>query len=97
MKIIREQESKIIKNEAELRAKKDQKEREALEEKLLKLEKAHEIDLNRMRSKAARAASQSPVERKGEIQEELVEGYLKKYFPMDQISFVSNWKNLITV
>ena len=90
-----EQESKSIKNEAELRARKDQKEREALEEKLLKLEKAHQIDLNRMRSKAeeaARAASQSPVERKGEIQEELVEGYLKKYFPMDQYEPVRKGK-----
>jgi hypothetical protein len=90
-----EHESKSIKNEAELRAKKDQKEREALEEKLLKLEKAHQIDLNRMRSKAeeaARAASQSPVERKGEIQEELVEAYLKKAFPMDQYEPVRKGK-----
>ena len=48
-----------------------------------------------MRSKAeeaARAASQSPVERKGEIQEELVEGYLKKYFPMDQYEPVKKGK-----
>jgi hypothetical protein len=90
-----EQESKNIKNESEIRAKKDQKEREALEEKLQKQEKAHQIDINRMRTKseaAARAASQSPVERKGEIQEELIEEFLKKYFPMDQYEPVKKGK-----
>ena len=48
-----------------------------------------------MRSKAeeaARAASQSPVERKGEIQEELVEAYLKINFPMDQYEPVRKGK-----
>ncbi len=90
-----EQESKNIKNQADIRAKKDQKEREALEDKLQKQEKAHQIDINRMRSKAeeaARAASQSPVERKGEIQEELIEEFLKKYFPMDQYEPVKKGK-----
>jgi len=63
--------------------------------KTKKQEKAHQIDINRMRSKAeeaARAASQSPVERKGEIQEELIEEYLKKYFPMDQYEPVKKGK-----
>ena len=90
-----EQESKNIKNESEIRAKKDQKEREALEEKLRKQAKAHQIDINRMRTKseaAARAASQSPVERKGEAQEELIEEFLKKYFPMDQYEPVKKGK-----
>jgi len=90
-----EQESKNIKNESEIRAKKDQKEREVLEEKLRKQAKAHQIDINRMRTKseaAARAASQSPVERKGEIQEELIEEFLKKYFPMDQYEPVKKGK-----
>ena len=90
-----EQESKNIKNESEIRAKKDQKEREALEEKLRKQAKAHQIDMNRMRTKseaAARAASQSPVERKGETQEELIEEFLKKYFPMDQYEPVKKGK-----
>ena len=90
-----EQESKKIKDEAEIKAKRDQKEREALEDKLQKQEKAHQIDISRMRSKAeeaARAASQSPVERKGEIQEELIEEYLKKQFPMDQYEPVKKGK-----
>jgi len=90
-----EQESKNIKNESEIRAKKDQKEREVLEEKLRKQAKAHQIDINRMRTKseaAARAASQSPVERKGEAQEELIEEFLKKYFPMDQYEPVKKGK-----
>ena len=45
--------------------------------------KAHKIDLDRMRNKAeeaARAASQSPVERKGEVQEELLEEFLRKEY-----------------
>ena len=90
-----EQEFKNIKNESEIRAKNDQKEREALEEKLRKQAKAHQIDINRMRTKseaAARAASQSPVERKGETQEELIEEFLKKYFPMDQYEPVKKGK-----
>ena len=75
--------------------KKQKKEREDFEIKTKKQEKAHQIDINRMRSKAeeaARAASQSPVERKGEIQEELIEEYLKKYFPMDQYEPVKKGK-----
>jgi hypothetical protein len=90
-----EHESKSIKNEADLRAKKDKREREALEERLQKQEKAHQIDINRMRSKAeetARIANQSPVERKGEAQEELIEEFLRKNFPTDQYEPVKKGK-----
>ena len=37
---------------------------------------------------AARAASQSPVERQGEVQEELIEEYLRKEFPKDKFDAV---------
>ena len=87
MKII-----KKIKKEAEDKAKeakleverKAQKDNAVLKEKLLKQELAHQKDNERLRTKAeeaARAASQSPVERKGEVQEDLLEDYLKKEFP----------------
>jgi len=90
-----EHESKNIRNEADLRAKKDQKEREVLEERLAKQELAHQIDINRVRSKAeetARIANQSPVERKGEVQEELIEELLKKNFSADQYEPVKKGK-----
>jgi len=73
--------------EFEIKAKQDQdKEREKLEAIIAEKEKAHQIDLERMRRKteeAARAASQSPSERKGETREELLEEFLKREFPMD--------------
>ena len=56
---------------------------------------AHKIDLDRMRKKAeeaARAASQSPVERKGEVQEELLEEFLRKEFPEDKFEPVKKGK-----
>ena len=71
------------------------KEKEILEERLKKQEKAHKIDLDRMRKKAeeaARAASQSPVERKGEVQEELLEEFLRKEFPEDKFEPVKKGK-----
>jgi len=78
------------KEEFEIKAKENQdKEREKLEAIIAEKEKAHQIDLDRMRKKteeAARAASQSPSERKGEIREELLEEYLTKEFPMDKFT-----------
>ena len=90
-----EQQSKKIKDEAEAKAKRDQKDKDILKEEMIKIKKAHQIDLDRMRTKAqaaVHAASQSPVERKGEIQEELIEEYLKKQFPMDQYEPVKKGK-----
>ena len=91
-----------LKNEFDLKAKNEKKERDALAEKLQKQEiahqkqeKAHQIDIQRIKNKAletSQAASQSPVERKGEIQEELIEEFLKKYFPMDQYEPVKKGK-----
>ena len=78
-----DEKAKIIKLEADRKA---QKENSALKERILKQEIAHQKDIERMRTKAeeaARAASQSPVERKGEVQEDLLEDYLKKEFPYD--------------
>ncbi len=76
--------------EFEIKAKQDQdKEREKLEAIIKEKEKAHQIDLERMRRKteeAARAASQSPSERKGETREELLEEFLKREFPMDNFT-----------
>ena len=76
--------------EFEIKAKQDQdKEREKLEAIIVEKEKAHQIDLERMRRKteeAARAASQSPSERKGETREELLEEFLKREFPMDNFT-----------
>ena len=78
------------KEDFEIKAKQNQdKEREKLEAIIAEKEKAHQIDLDRMRKKteeAARAASQSPSERKGEIREELLEEYLTKEFPMDKFT-----------
>tara|TARA_B100000959_G_scaffold54121_2_gene56424 strand:- start:1197 stop:2324 length:1128 start_codon:yes stop_codon:yes gene_type:complete len=87
-----EENAKQIKLDAE---KKAQKENNALKEELQKSEKAHQIDLQRMRKKAedaARIASQSPVERKGEVQEELIEEFLKKEFPYDKYEPVKKGK-----
>ena len=55
------------------------------------IKKAYQIDMDRMRKKAeeaARAASQAPVERKGEVREELLEEYLEKEFPTDKFEAV---------
>jgi len=87
--------SKKIKDEADAKAKRDQKENEVLKEEMVKIKKAHQIDLDKVRTNAeaqARVASQSPVERKGEIQEQLIEEYLKKQFPMDQYEPVKKGK-----
>jgi len=78
---------KQTKQEFEKKAKEEQKEKERLEKAVTELKKAHQIDMDRMRKKAeeaARAASQSPVERKGEVQEELLEEFLIKEFPGDK-------------
>ena len=78
------------KEDFEIKAKQNQdKEREKLEAVIAEKEKAHQIDLERMRRKteeAARAASQSPSERKGETREELLEEFLKREFPMDNFT-----------
>ncbi len=94
MRIKREadEKAKIIKLEADRKA---QKENSALKERMLKQEIAHQKDIERMRTKAeeaARAASQSPVERKGEVQEDLLEDYLKKEFPYDNFEPVKKGK-----
>jgi hypothetical protein len=72
---------------------KKEKEEERLKNEAEKaeLKKAHQIDMNRMRKKAeetARAASQAPVERQGEVREELLEEYLEKEFPSDKFEAV---------
>lgn len=78
------------KAEVENKAKQEQdKEREKLEAIIVEKEKAHQIDLARMRIKteeATRIANQSPSERKGEIREELLEEYLQKEFPTDKFT-----------
>lgn len=87
-----DEKAKIIKLEADRKA---QKENSALKERILKQEIAHQKDIERMRTKAeeaARAASQSPVERKGEVQEDLLEDYLKKEFPYDNFEPVKKGK-----
>ena len=86
------EQQKQIKEEIE---KKSKKEIETLKEKLAKQEKAHQIDVKRIKEKheeAARSVSQSPVERKGEVQEELIEEYLKKHFPYDKYEPVKKGK-----
>lgn len=83
---------KRIKLETEKKAK---KEIDSLKEENKKIKKSHQIDIERMRKKAeeaARAASQSPVERKGEVQEELLEEFLKKEFPQDKFEPVKKGK-----
>ena len=78
--------------ELEAKAKQDQeKERLKAEADKAELKKAHQIDMDRMRKKAeetARAASQAPVERQGEVREELLEEYLEKEFPTDKFEAV---------
>ena len=82
------------KQKADLEAKaKKEKEDERLKNEAEKaeLKKAHQIDMDRMRKKAeetARAASQAPVERQGEVREELLEEYLEKEFPSDKFEAV---------
>jgi hypothetical protein len=80
------------KQELETKAKQDQeKERLKAEADKAELKKAHQIDMERMRKKAeetARAASQAPVERQGEVREELLEEYLEKEFPSDKFEAV---------
>ncbi|AFS47922.1 hypothetical protein HIMB5_00011780 [alpha proteobacterium HIMB5] len=80
------------KQELEAKAKQDQeKERLKKEAELAEIKRAHQIDIDRMRKKAeeaARAASQSPVERKGEVREELLEEYLSNEFPKDKFKEV---------
>ena len=86
---------KQTKQEFEKKAKEEQKEKERLEKAVTELKKAHQIDMDRMRKKAeeaARAASQSPVERKGEVQEELLEEFLIKEFPGDKFEPVKKGK-----
>ena len=75
--------------------KESRKEKEALQEELRKKDIAHQKDVARMRKKAeqaAMAASQSPVERKGEVQEERIEEFLKKEFPFDKYENVEKGK-----
>ena len=75
--------------------KKARKEKEALQEELRKKDIAHQKDVARMRKKAeqaAMAASQSPVERKGEVQEERIDEFLKKEFPYDKYKDVEKGK-----
>ena len=82
----------MAKLEAERKAQKDNA---ALKEQLLKQKLAHQKDIERLRTKAedaARAASQSPVERKGEVQEDILEDYLKKEFPYDNFEPVKKGK-----
>ena len=78
--------------ELEAKAKQDQeKERLKAEADKAEIKKAFQIDMDRMRKKAeeaARAASQAPVERKGEVREELLEEYLEKEFPTDKFEAV---------
>jgi len=80
------------KQELEAKAKQDQeKERLKAEAEKAEMKKAYQIDMDRMRKKAeeaARAASQAPVERKGEVREELLEEYLEKEFPSDKFKSV---------
>jgi hypothetical protein len=80
------------KQELEAKAKQDQeKERLKAEAEKAEMKKAYQIDMDRMRKKAeeaARAASQAPVERKGEVREELLEEYLEKEFPSDKFKAV---------
>src|SRR5210317_854150 len=80
------------KQELETKAKQDQeKKRLKAEAEKAEMKKAYQIDMDRMRKKAeeaARAASQAPVERKGEVREELLEEYLEKEFPSDKFKSV---------
>ena len=75
--------------------KKARKEKEAHQEEMRKKDIAHQKDVARMRKKAeqaAMAASQSPIERKGEVKEEIIEEFLKKEFPDDKYKDVEKGK-----
>ncbi len=93
-RIKKEANDNVKKQKADLEAKaKKEKEEERLknESEKAELKKAHQIDMERMRKKAeetARAASQAPVERQGEVREELLEEYLEKEFPSDKFEAV---------
>jgi hypothetical protein len=80
------------KQELETKAKQDQEKlRLKNEAEKAEIKKANQIDMDRMRKKAeetARAASQAPVERQGEVREELLEEYLEKEFPTDKFEAV---------
>ena len=82
------------KQKVDLEAKaKKEKEEERLKNEAEKAEikKAYQIDMDRMRKKAeetARAASQAPSERQGEVREELLEEFLEKEFPTDKFKAV---------
>ena len=84
--------AKKQKADLEAKAKQDQEKlRLKNEAEKAEIKKAHQIDVNRMREKteaAARAASQAPVERQGEVREELLEEYLEKEFPTDKFQSV---------
>ena len=84
--------TKKLKQDLEAKAKDDQEKlRLKMEAEKAEMEKAYKIDMDRMRKKAeetARAASQAPVERKGEVREELLEEYLIKEFPKDKFQGV---------
>ena len=84
--------SRKQKAQSEAKAKQDlENERLKAEADKAELKKAHQIDMERMRKKAeetARAASQAPVERQGEVREELLEEYLEKEFPSDKFEAV---------
>ena len=86
------EDNKKQRQELEAKAKQDQeKERLKKETEIAEIKRAHQIDIDRMRKKAeeaARAASQSPVERKGEVREELLEEYLSNEFPKDKFKEV---------
>ena len=84
--------TKKQKTDLEAKAKQEQEKlRLKNEAEKAEIKKAHQIDVNRMREKteaAARAASQAPVERQGEVREELLEEYLEKEFPTDNFKSV---------
>jgi len=84
--------SRKQKAQLEAKAKQDlENERLKNEAEKAEIKKANQIDMDRMRKKAeetARAASQAPVERQGEVREELLEEYLEKEFPTDKFEAV---------
>ena len=84
--------SRKQKAQLEAKAKQDlENERLKNEAEKAEIKKANQIDMDRMRKKAeetARAASQAPVERQGEVREELLEEYLEKEFPSDKFEAV---------
>ena len=84
--------SRKQKAQLEAKAKQDlENERLKNEAEKAEIKKANQIDMDRMRKKAeetARAASQAPVERQGEVREELLEEYLGKEFPSDKFEAI---------